>query len=494
MKKQQDFSTLENFNGKTAIIYARASTKEQSTKIQIEQIELFCKQNGIIINNKFSENVSGAKEHREQLDLILNSDSMADLLIIREVSRLSREENYNDGYLKLQQLLKKYSVFVLLDNTFIPKGKIDLAQDITMMIKLFGAADERKKIKDRTSTARNKYRENPINVSTGTRYTPFGLMKAANPDYRLGINTKQIWVKNPDEWETVEKIFELKCSGLSYAQISKIVGKTQQIVIQTIKSPKIRYYIDDVVLKKCDEATAKNNTIPNPSKHHNKYKNKVFLGDTNISMVHNYTVKNGFQYAKKGGGGGTIKEEILDDIALMVINFALDVKGEQLQTIKERNKEKIDNLRSIINGLSNSIVQKNQELEKLRKKVKLFDDIEILKDLNISINQIKNEIENLNNQISNYNIQIERLESIEFNKDIIQVNKKNFEPFIEKYIDSIRCFHTEKYHHLIKVKTLNLWEDFTFEFDVLHHNKYSIIPLNIFEPALRKNIMHLSRE
>ena len=104
MKKQQDFSTLENFNGKTAIIYARASTKEQSTKIQIEQIELFCKQNGIIINNKFSENVSGAKEHREQLDLILNSEPLADLLIIREVSRLSREENYNDGYLKLQQL------------------------------------------------------------------------------------------------------------------------------------------------------------------------------------------------------------------------------------------------------------------------------------------------------------------------------------------------------------------------------------------------------
>ena len=98
-----------------------------------------------------------------------------------------------------------------------------------MMIKLWSAADERNKIKLRTSTARNKYRENPINVSTGTRYTPFGLMKAPNPNYIKDVNTKQIWVQNPDEWQTVEKIFEFKAKGYSYSKISNMLGITEQI-------------------------------------------------------------------------------------------------------------------------------------------------------------------------------------------------------------------------------------------------------------------------
>ena len=98
-----------NLNGKTAILYARCSTneKQQSTKIQIEQLQRYCTENGITVMKEFSENISGAAEHREELENILYSDPMADLLIIREVSRLSREEDYNEGYLKLQQLLKK---------------------------------------------------------------------------------------------------------------------------------------------------------------------------------------------------------------------------------------------------------------------------------------------------------------------------------------------------------------------------------------------------
>ena len=182
----------QNLNGKSAILYARCSTneKKQSTKIQIDQLKKFCNENGITVIDEFKENISGAAEHREELEKILYSEPKAELLVIREVSRLSREENYNDGYWKLQQLLKKYSIYVLLDDIYLEKGKTDLANDIVMIVKLFGAADERKKIVDRTSTAIKKYKDNPLNVISGK--VGFGLMKAPNPNFVKGVNTKNI--------------------------------------------------------------------------------------------------------------------------------------------------------------------------------------------------------------------------------------------------------------------------------------------------------------
>ena len=500
MNKQQNFSTLENLNGKSCILYSRVSSKEQSNRAQIKQLKEFCNRNGINVLQIFSENISGAAEHREELEKILNSEPLADLLIIREVSRLSREDDYNDSYYKLQQLIKKYSVYILLDNILIEKGKSNLANDITLMVKLYGAADERKKIRDRTQNAKKKYSESSVlNAAYGERYKRYGLIKVSNPNYTKGGGTKKIWDKDPKEWPNVERIFELKSNGLSYIKISNILGLTPETVVNVIKSKTIRYYISQdnpTILEKVDSETLKNNSNPTPTKHQNKYKNKIFYADTNLAMVHGNNSKSGSVYERKGGGisGGLIIEEIIDKIVIMVINFALDVKGEKLQIIKERNKEKIDNLNNIINGLNNTINQKNDELEKLRKKVKLFDDDELLKELNNQINQTKKEIENLKNEIINYTIQLDRLESIEFNKDIIQVNESNFEPFIEKYIDSIRCYHVKRCVHRIDVKTLNLWEDFTFSFEVKHHIGHTITPLNIFDPSLRENVMHLSRE
>lgn len=185
----------QELNGKTSILYARASTQEQSCKVQLEQLRKFCNDNEIKIIDEFEENISGAKEHREQLEIILESEPKADLLIIREISRISREEDYLAALEKVRKLVQKYSIYVLLDDYYIRKGEvIDLATGITMMVKLYGAAEEREKIKDRTSAARDKYRQNPLNIYSSNKHIPFGLMKDDNPDYQKGVNTKRIWV------------------------------------------------------------------------------------------------------------------------------------------------------------------------------------------------------------------------------------------------------------------------------------------------------------
>lgn len=73
---------------------------------------------------------------------------------------------------------------------------------------------------------------------------------------------------------------------------------------------------------------------------------------------------------------------------------------------------------------------------------------------------------------------------------LIEINENNFQTFIDRYIDSIRCFHTGKFQHRIEVKTSNLWEDFVFVFEVYHHNNYTIVPVNMFDEALRNNLKY----
>ena len=482
MDKQQNFNTLDNFNGKTAIIYARASTQAQENKIQIDDLQKFCKLNGITVKGIYQEKISGAKEHREELETILDSESMADLLIVREVSRLSREKDYLAALEKIRTLTKKYSIIIKADNYYIPKGQvIELSDGITMMIKLWSAADEREKIKIRTSTARNKYRENPINVSTGTRYTPFGLMKAENPNYSKGVNTKQIWKENPDEWPIVEQIFELKSKGYSYSKISNMLGITEQIIIQTIKSPKIRYYIDSVLLDRTDKATELNNTNPNPHKYTNKYKNRIFFEDTNTAMAHQYTKKGGFQYAKKGGIGGSIKVEIIDSMVKTVIDFLLDFTEIKQDEIRAQNQEKINELTTLIDGLQNTIIKNQDKIKDLNKKYINAPNDDIMIEIRSRIEETTKEIKTLENQISNYKIEISKLESIKDNAFNVD---DNFETLIEKYIQRIECYHAAKFQHHFKIFA-SIVENYGlhFEFLVHHHNKIEISPLAVVDES-----------
>lgn len=470
----------QELKGKTAILYARASTQAQENKIQIDDLQKFCKSNGIIVNGIYQEKISGAKEHREELEILLDSEPLADLLIVREVSRLSREEDYMAALDKIRILVQKYTIIIKADNYFIPKGQIiGLADGITMMIKLWSAADERNKIKLRTSTARNKYRENPINVSTGTRYTPFGLMKAPNPNYIKDVNTKQIWVQNPDEWKTVEKIFEFKAKGYSYSKISNMLGITEQIIIQTIKSPKIRYYIDSALLNETDKATELNNTNPNPHKYTNKYKNRIFFEDTNTAMAHQYTVKGGFQYAKKGGTGGSIKVEIIDSMVKMVIDFLLDFTEIKQDEIKAQNQEKINELLTLIDGLQNTIIKNQAKLKDLNKKYINAPNDDIMIEIKSRIEETTKEIKSLENQISNYSIELSKLESIKDNTFNVD---DNFQNLIDKYIQRIECYHTAKFQHTFKIYT-SIIENYGlhFEFSVHHHNKIEISPLLVVD-------------
>lgn len=439
-------------NGKTAILYARASTQEQSTRVQIEQLEEFCRHHSITIIRKFSENVSGAKEHREQLEVILDSESMADLLVIREISRISRERDYLAAINKISILSKKYSIYVLLDDYFIEKGDIiDLGTGITMMVKLYGAADEREKIRDRTNTAKSRYSSCPINVYTGHKYIPFGLLKADNPDYEKGINTKRIWVRNPEQWPMVEKIFELKANGYSLVKISAITGISLNIVSQTLVNPRILYYIPKEVADKVREATLRNTNNPTPTKHTNIYKGKIFLRDTHYAMTHQICKTHGDQYRAKKGESGTIKRYIIDDIVKKTIIAMLDFFDLKKEELSRSNVAKAESYRDEMAGLMASYEEMCRKEEELNRKWLKAPTEAVERLIAGEMKEVSDRRMKVQGRIDWLGEEIRRIEGIDYSGENLVLTADNFQEFVDKYIRRIEVWHQRRYHHLIKV-------------------------------------------
>ena len=445
----------ENFNGKTAILYARASKQEQSTKVQIAQLEKFCKSNGVKVINKFEENISGAAEHREKLENILYSEPMADLLIIREVSRLSREENHNEGYSKLQTLLNKYSIYILLDDLFLERGKPDLVQDIVMLIKLFGAADERKKIKERTNEAIKKYRENsPINVVAGSKVKPFGLLKVSNPNYQKGVNTKSIYIPDETEWGTVLQIWKYRAEGYSAKKISGIMNLPLYNVRIAYDSKVIRYYVeqqDKALYDAAIEAVKKNNRVPSPHKRENKYKGKIFDKDTNFAFCHKWSVSRGSQFSAKCCTSGTIKESLIDEVVIRTIRCMLtffDLKKEELS---KGNNERLKAIQTQISGLNETIQSNAKEMENLnRKYIKApteAAELLIIKE----IEKLDKEQTTIKNQIALLKAEQKRLREIDYSGMKLNINSNNLKPLIDKYIKRIECWKIKDRWMTIKV-------------------------------------------
>lgn len=474
----------QNLNGKSAILYARCSTneKKQSTKIQIEQLKKFCNENGITVIDEFKENISGAAEHREELEKILYSEPKAELLVIREVSRLSREENYNDGYWKLQQLLKKYSIYVLLDGIYLEKGKTDLANDIVMIVKLFGAADERKKIVGRTSTAIKKYKENPLNVISGK--VGFGLMKAPNPNFVKGVNTKNIWAKNPTEWEAVREVFMLRSKGYSILRIEAITGLKNCIIRQIFDSKVIRYYMEQEEFELLEKSEAKKEsmkTVKSPSKHENPYKGIIFFEDTKRVMTHQLSAR-GARYKLKDGKL-TVKESLINEAVTNTIRCLLgffDLKKEELS---KENNERLEELANMKNGYIAENTKLDGQIKALRKKFMKAIDEEMENEINAEIVRIKSQIESNGNKVQMAEIEINRIKSIDYSKMGLVIDNSNFNEFINKYIKKVEVWAKEGFKIVIKVFVNDNyigdnWHDYK-QYEAFNHRGEWIKPLPI---------------
>ena len=135
-----------------AIGYIRVSTTNQDVTRQTVKIREYCSSiNYELVNEIIDFGISGSTFEREgykQLQNITKDD--ANIVIISELSRLSRKEDILDTLNAVQSIINKGLKLLFLDNpSKIYEGSLDIMEIVMLSVGAYGAAQERLQIKRR---------------------------------------------------------------------------------------------------------------------------------------------------------------------------------------------------------------------------------------------------------------------------------------------------------------------------------------------------------
>lgn len=162
------------------IVYARVSTAKQDLERQIMLAKDYCKINGHDIVGQIVEKMSGAKSDREGLNELMKlTKSDCDLVVVSELSRISREEEFQRIFARIDTLRDAGIGVVFLDDpdtVYSNENPITFTQFIILGVKAQGAREELLKIRDRMKSGRlSKLQNHPYMVTCSK--IPFGFKK-----------------------------------------------------------------------------------------------------------------------------------------------------------------------------------------------------------------------------------------------------------------------------------------------------------------------------
>lgn len=197
-----------------AVGYARVSTSKQDLARQRCKISDFCAENGHKLEFILEDlGISGATFDRkgyQKLNSLTNKD--CDLIVVSEISRLSRREQITDALNDIQQILNNGISVVLLDDASkIYKANENLKLDelLLLMVQLWGAAQERIEIKRKNQDGKQAlFKSNPYAVVDAK--IPFGFKRVPNT---ISNRPRYLLEYNQEEVEIIKKIFELVLDG-----------------------------------------------------------------------------------------------------------------------------------------------------------------------------------------------------------------------------------------------------------------------------------------
>lgn len=197
-----------------AIGYARVSTTKQDLARQRDKITNFCGDNNYKLEFIIEDfGISGATLDRkgyQKLNSLTEKD--CDLIVVSEISRLSRKEQITEALNDIQQILNNgISVVLLDDSTKVYKANEDLniTELLLLIIQLWGAAQERNDIKRKNQDGKQAiFKSNPYAVVDAK--IPYGFKKVPNV---MSNRPKYLLEQNPEEVEVVKKIFNLVLEG-----------------------------------------------------------------------------------------------------------------------------------------------------------------------------------------------------------------------------------------------------------------------------------------
>lgn len=212
-----------------AILYARVSTKKQDLNRQIMLAKDYCAVRGYDLIGEIVEKMSGEKNDRDGLkDLLKLTNKDCDLVVVSELSRIQREEEFQRIFNRIDTLRDNGISVVFLDdieNVYTPEKPITFVQFIMLGVRAQGAREELLKIRDRMKTGRvTKLQLNPYMV-TGSQI-PFGFEKYSNPDYVPSVSPKSLIHINEDEAAIIKRCYEMAISGKSCQTIADFLNRS----------------------------------------------------------------------------------------------------------------------------------------------------------------------------------------------------------------------------------------------------------------------------
>ena len=203
------------------IAYIRVSTKMQDVNRQKMKIKEYCDRNSYTIVREIVDfGISGAKSERDGYkDLKTLTGEDADILVISELSRLSREEVLVTVNTVQGIIYNGLDVVFLDDATKSYKANkpLDLVELITLLVSADKNAKERIEIKRKNQEGKQALLQINSHAVVDGRF-PLGFKAIYNPE---GRRPKKILVEDEQEKVYVQKVFELILSGKSLGEVAK---------------------------------------------------------------------------------------------------------------------------------------------------------------------------------------------------------------------------------------------------------------------------------
>lgn len=207
---------------KRAISYIRVSTASQHIERQQNKFNDYCTLNGLNpVGEIIDFGISGAKADREgylKLQQLTSKD--ADVVVVSELSRLSRQEEILETVNKIQSIVLNGISLVFLDDpnkVYEANKPLDLTELIILLVGAFRAAQERKEIKRKNQEGKQAIlRNNPYAVVDAK--VPFGYKAIYNPN---GNRPKKILVENEEEIAYIKKIYAMVLNGETLGTMQK---------------------------------------------------------------------------------------------------------------------------------------------------------------------------------------------------------------------------------------------------------------------------------
>ena len=209
---------------KRVVGYIRVSTTLQDTERQRLQIERYCEDSGYnLISILKDEGISGAIAQRPSyLKLLTMTKADADIVIVSELSRLSRQEDIFATLSDVNRLLQNELDIIFIDNNSYYKGgrSLELVDILKIAIAADYAREERKKITQRMLSGLDRAFMQSDDVMLTGSAVPFGYSAVPNPNYEKGRTPKTL-LQQDETADVVRQIYQWCIAGFTIRKIQK---------------------------------------------------------------------------------------------------------------------------------------------------------------------------------------------------------------------------------------------------------------------------------